>query len=159
MIMLFFCLYRRYDARMDVTESDHKPVRCKFNVDIARVERSIRRQELGILLQSNDDIRSSLEALRFVPETTVNTNRILLQNQDTFNFKITNRSGEDIVFYQIICEGQSTLSEGEVASEYHQRGSLGFPRWLEVSLAFPSKKKKLSVMARKKEVIVRVLEI
>ncbi|KAL6578201.1 hypothetical protein OROMI_010529 [Orobanche minor] len=125
----------QYDACMDVTESDHKPVRCKFNVDIARVERSIRRQELGILLQSNDDIRSSLEALRLVPETTVNTNRISLQNQDTFNFKITNRSGEDIVFYQIICEGQSTLNEGEVASEYHPRGSLGFPRWLEVTPA------------------------
>ncbi|GFP87143.1 type i inositol 1 4 5-trisphosphate 5-phosphatase 12 [Phtheirospermum japonicum] len=28
----------QYDARMDVTESDHKPVRCKFNVDIARVD-------------------------------------------------------------------------------------------------------------------------
>ncbi|KAI3459867.1 hypothetical protein Pfo_016530 [Paulownia fortunei] len=124
-----------YEARMDVTESDHKPIRCKFNVDIAHVDRSVRRQELGKLLQSNDNIRSNLEALRFVPETTVTTNRILLQNQDTFNLKITNRSGEDMVFFQIICEGQSTINEGEVASDYRPRGSLGFPRWLEVTPA------------------------
>ncbi|KAK6116781.1 hypothetical protein DH2020_049514 [Rehmannia glutinosa] len=110
-------------------------LQCKFNVDIARVDRSVRRQELGKLLQSNDNIRSSLEALRFVPETSVNTNKILLQNQDTFNLKITNRSGEDMVFFQIICEGQSTISEDEVASEYHPRGSFGFPRWLEVTPA------------------------
>ncbi|KAL0368718.1 UNVERIFIED_CONTAM: Type I inositol polyphosphate 5-phosphatase 12 [Sesamum calycinum] len=83
----------QYEARMDVIESDHKPVRCKFDVDIAHVDRSVRRQEFGKILQSNDAIRSNLEALRFVPETTVNTNRIQLQNQDTFNLKITNRSG------------------------------------------------------------------
>ncbi|KAK4421942.1 Type I inositol polyphosphate 5-phosphatase 12 [Sesamum alatum] len=125
----------QYEARMDVTESDHKPVRCKFDVDIAHVDRSVRRQEFGKILQSNDAIRSNLEALRFVPETTVNTNRIQLQNQDTFNLKITNRSGEDMVFFQIICEGQSITKEDEVASEYRPRGSLGFPRWLEVSPA------------------------
>lgn len=117
---------------MDVTESDHKPVRCKFNVDIAHVDRSVRRQEFGEILQSNDNIRSNLEALRFVPETSVNTNRIVLQNQDTSSLKITNRSGEDMVFFQIICEGQSTINEDEVASNYRPRGSLGFPRWLEV---------------------------
>ncbi|CAA0838705.1 Type I inositol 1-4-5-trisphosphate 5-phosphatase 13 [Striga hermonthica] len=120
-----------YDARMDVIESDHKPVRCKFNLEIARVDRSIRRHAMGELLRSNDDIKSSFEALRFVPETTVSTNRIVLQNQDKFSLKITNRSGQDMVFYQIVCEGQSTISEDEVASEYHPRGSLGFPRWLE----------------------------
>ncbi|KAG8375862.1 hypothetical protein BUALT_Bualt09G0003200 [Buddleja alternifolia] len=125
----------QYEARMDVTESDHKPVRCKFDVDIARVDRSVRREEHGKILQTNDTIRSNLEALRFVPETIVNTNRITLQNQDIFNLKITNRSGEDMVFYQIICEGQSTIKEDEILSDYRPRGSLGFPRWLEVTPA------------------------
>ncbi|KAL8030521.1 hypothetical protein ABFX02_14G291300 [Erythranthe guttata] len=125
----------QYEARMDVTESDHKPVRCKFNVDIAHVDRSLRREELGKILQSNNNIRSNLEALRFVPETSVNTNKIKLKNQDTFNLKITNKSGEDMVFFHIICEGQATINEDSVASEYHPRGSLGFPRWLEVTPA------------------------
>ncbi|KAK4482609.1 hypothetical protein RD792_009773 [Penstemon davidsonii] len=124
-----------YEARMDVTESDHKPVRCKFNVDIARIDRSVRRQEFGKILKSNEIIKSNLEALRFVPETNVSANRIVLQNQDTFNLKITNRSGEETAFFQVLCEGQSTIKEDEGALDYRPRGSLGFPRWLEVTPA------------------------
>ncbi|KAK6138629.1 hypothetical protein DH2020_027615 [Rehmannia glutinosa] len=125
----------QYEACMEVTESDHKPVRCKLNVDIAHVDKSVRRQEFGKILESNETIRSNLEALRFVPETNVSTNRISLQNQDTFNLKITNRSGEEMVFYQIICEGQSTIKEDEATPDYRPRASHGFPRWLEVTPA------------------------
>lgn len=117
---------------MDVTESDHKPVRCKLNVDIAHVDKSVRRQEFGRILETNETIRSSLEALRFVPETTVSTDKIVLQNQDTVNLKITNRSGEETVFFQIFCEGQCTVKEEEETPTYRSRGLLGFPRWLEV---------------------------
>lgn len=119
---------------MDVTESDHKPVRCKLNVDIAHVDRSVRRQEFGKILESNEHIRPHVEALRFVPGTSLNTNKILLNNQDTISFNITNQSKEHTAFYQIQCLGQSAVNENEVASEYRPRGSLGFPRWLEVRL-------------------------
>ncbi|CAA0839334.1 Endonuclease/exonuclease/phosphatase family protein [Striga hermonthica] len=124
-----------YEACMDVTESDHKPVRCKLNVDIAHVDKSVRRLEFGKIIHTNDAIRSNLEALRFVPETIVSANRISLQNQDTFNLKLTNRSGEEMVFYQIICEGQSTIKENEAEIDYRPRASYGFPRWLEVTPA------------------------
>ncbi|KAL0383819.1 UNVERIFIED_CONTAM: Type I inositol polyphosphate 5-phosphatase 12 [Sesamum calycinum] len=60
----------QYEARMDVIESDHKPVRCKLNVDIAYIDKSVRRQEFGRILHTNDAIKGYLEALRFVPETT-----------------------------------------------------------------------------------------
>ncbi|KAH6786163.1 Endonuclease/exonuclease/phosphatase family protein [Perilla frutescens var. hirtella] len=125
----------QYEARMDVTESDHKPVRCKLNVDIAHVDRSVRRQEFGKILESHESIKPYLEAMRFVPETSLNTNKILLNNQDTITFNITNQSKEHTAFYQIICQGQSTINENEVTSEYRPRGSLGFPRWLEVTPA------------------------
>ncbi|KAL7145675.1 hypothetical protein ABFS83_07G102600 [Erythranthe nasuta] len=125
----------QYEACMDVTESDHKPVRCKLNLDIAHVDKSVRRQEFGTILQTNETIRSNLEVLRFVPETNVSTNKISLQNQDTFNLKITNKSGEETVFYHILCEGQSTIKEEEETPDYRPRGSLGFPRWLEVTPA------------------------
>ncbi|XP_057777010.1 type I inositol polyphosphate 5-phosphatase 13-like isoform X2 [Salvia miltiorrhiza] len=125
----------QYEARMDVTESDHKPVRCKLNVDIAHVDRSVRRQEFGKILESNESIKPHLEALRFVPETSLNTNKILLNNQDTISFNITNMSKEHSAFYQILCQGQATVNENEVASEYRPRGWLGFPRWLEVTPA------------------------
>ncbi|XP_051118075.1 type I inositol polyphosphate 5-phosphatase 12-like isoform X2 [Andrographis paniculata] len=121
-----------YGACMDVTESDHKPVRCKFHLEIAHVDRSIRREEFGTILQSNDNIRSSREALRFVPETSISAERITLQNHESSGLKITNRSGKDIVFFEIRCLGQSIAAEDEVASDVLPRGALGLPRWLEV---------------------------
>ncbi|KAG6422898.1 hypothetical protein SASPL_113280 [Salvia splendens] len=99
----------QYEARMDVTESDHKP--------------------------SNESIRPHLDALRFVPETSLNTSKILLNNQDTISFIIINQNKEHAAFYEIVCLGQTTISENEVISDYRPRGSLGFPRWLEVTPA------------------------
>nr|XP_027120743.1 type I inositol polyphosphate 5-phosphatase 12-like [Coffea arabica] len=125
----------QYEAIMDVTESDHKPVRCKLNVDISHVDRSIRRQEFGRIFESNANVRACLDELRFVPETIVSTDRIVLQNQDTFNLRIANKSGKDNAFFQIACEGQSTIKEDEQPSGYRPRGSFGLPRWLEVTPA------------------------
>ncbi|KAH7833519.1 hypothetical protein Vadar_007128 [Vaccinium darrowii] len=125
----------QYEACMEVTESDHKPVRCKLNLDIARVDRSVRRQEVGNIVKSSDKIRTLLQELCYVPDTVVSTNNITLQNQHSSIIKITNRSGADNAIFQIICEGQSTIKEDEQPSDYHPRGCFGFPRWLEVSPA------------------------
>lgn len=126
-------MFNRYDACMDVTESDHKPVHCKFHVKIAHVDRSERRQVFGEILKSNvKTINSTLEEFRHVPETTVSTENIVLQNQDTCLLKITNGSATEKAIYKIICEGQSTVKEDGDSSDYRLRGSFGFPRWLEV---------------------------
>lgn len=129
-------LHDRYEGCMEVTESDHKPVRCKFNIELAHIDRSVRRQEFGKVFQNNDRIRSVLNELRYVPETNISTSQIVLQNKDTFSLQISNKSREDMVLFQITCSGQSTTKEDTQASEYHPRGSLGFPRWLEVILHF-----------------------
>lgn len=121
---------------MDVTDSDHKPVRCIFSIDIARVDESVRRQEFGEIMRSNEKIKIILEELCKVPETIVSTNNIIIQNLDTSILRITNKSGKNDAFYEIICEGQSTVKEDGQASDHHPRGSFGFPRWLEVS-SFP----------------------
>ncbi|XP_016471124.1 type I inositol polyphosphate 5-phosphatase 13-like [Nicotiana tabacum] len=125
----------QYEACMEVTESDHKPVRCKFNVEIAHVDRSVRRQEFGKIFQCNEKIKSSLQEFRYIPETIVSTSQIVLQNQDTYSLRISSRSREDKLFFQITCGGQSTVKEDEQQSEYRSRGSFGFPRWLEVTPA------------------------
>ncbi|XP_049358822.1 type I inositol polyphosphate 5-phosphatase 12-like isoform X1 [Solanum verrucosum] len=125
----------QYEGCMEVTESDHKPVRCKFNIELAHIDRSVRRQEFGKVFQNNDRIRSVLNELRYVPETNISTSQIVLQNNDTFSLQISNKSREDRVLFQITCSGQSTTKEDRQASEYHPRGSLGFPRWLEVTPA------------------------
>ncbi|OIT01920.1 PREDICTED: type I inositol polyphosphate 5-phosphatase 12-like isoform X2 [Nicotiana attenuata] len=125
----------QYEGCMEVTESDHKPVRCKFDVELAHIDRSVRRQEFGNIFQNNDRIKSILEELHYIPETDVSTTQIVLQNQDTFSLKISNRSREDKVLFQLTCCGQSAAKEDGQASEYHPRGSFGFPRWLEVTPA------------------------
>lgn len=125
-------LFNRYDACMDVTDSDHKPVRCKFNVKISHVDRSIRRKEFGVVMTSNEKIRSILEDLCDVPEATVSPNSLVLQNLDTSLLLITNRSTKDKAIYKITCEGQSIVKNDGQAPDYSPRGGFGFPRWLEV---------------------------
>ncbi|XP_024928854.3 type I inositol polyphosphate 5-phosphatase 12 isoform X2 [Ziziphus jujuba] len=124
----------QYEARMDVTDSDHKPVRCKFSVQICYVDRSVRRKEFGEIFTGNETIQSLLKDSYYVPETIVNTDNIMLQNQDTFSLRITNKCSKDIAIFKIICQGQSTIKDGE-DREYHPRGCFGFPRWLEVTPA------------------------
>ncbi|KAK4254788.1 hypothetical protein QN277_007884 [Acacia crassicarpa] len=124
----------QYDACMDVTDSDHKPVRCKFNLKIARVDRSIRRKELGKIMTSNEKIKSMLEGLNCVPETIVSPNNIVLENQEMSFLYITNKSMKDKAIYRITCERQYTVATSEEAP-YNPRGAFGFPRWLEVTPA------------------------
>ncbi|CAN1121317.1 Type II inositol polyphosphate 5-phosphatase 15 [Linum perenne] len=122
----------QYDACMDVTDSDHKPVRCVFSVDIAKVDESVRRQELGDIMNSNVEIRSILNELSRIPETIVSTNNILLQSLDRTILRITNKSEQFEARYQIVCEGESTVDEDGQARDHHPRGSFGFPQWLQV---------------------------
>ncbi|EOA39519.1 hypothetical protein CARUB_v10008138mg [Capsella rubella] len=124
-----------YEACMDVIESDHKPVRCKFHATIAHVDKSVRRQELGKIIRSNEKIQSIFEDLRLVPEITVSTNNIVLQSQDTVILTITNNSTTSKAIFNILCAGQAIVKDDGEDSDYNPRGSFGLPRWLEVSPA------------------------
>ncbi|KAI3411704.1 IPPc domain-containing protein [Psidium guajava] len=125
----------RYEACMDVTDSDHKPVRCMFNVDIAQVDESARRQEFAEVVAQNERIKTTLKGLFMIPETIVSTNNIILQNQYPSTLRITNKSGKSDAFFQIICEGVSMIKDDGQALDHHPRGSFGFPQWLRVSPA------------------------
>ncbi|RID52400.1 hypothetical protein BRARA_H02997 [Brassica rapa] len=124
-----------YEACMDVTESDHKPVRCKFHATIAHVDKSVRRQELGNIIRTNEKIKSIFEDLKFVPETSVSTNSIVLQSQDTVVLTITNTSTTNKAMFSIICGGTTFVKDDGEESDYTPRGSFGLPRWLEVTPA------------------------
>uniref|UniRef100_A0A0D3DJ16 MSP domain-containing protein n=1 Tax=Brassica oleracea var. oleracea TaxID=109376 RepID=A0A0D3DJ16_BRAOL len=124
-----------YEACMDVTESDHKPVRCKFHATIAHVDKSVRRQELGNIIRTNEKIKSIFEDLKFVPETSVSNNSIVLQSQDTVILTITNTSTTNKAMFSIICGGITFVKDDGEESDYTPRGSFGLPRWLEVTPA------------------------
>lgn len=117
---------------MEVTDSDHKPVRCKFNLQISHADRSVRRKEFGDIVKSNEKVKSIFEELLYIPETTVSTNTIILQNQESSLFYITNKCLKDEATFRIISEGQSSIKDEGEARDYHPRGAFGFPRWLEV---------------------------
>lgn len=121
---------------MDVTESDHKPVRCKIHANIAHTDKSVRRQEMGKIVKSNEKLRSMFEELKLVPETSVSTNSILLQSQDTFIFTITNKSNSSRAIFNILCKGQTIGRDDGEDPENHSRGTFGLPRWLEVFILF-----------------------
>ncbi|CAH9137694.1 unnamed protein product [Cuscuta epithymum] len=123
----------QYEACMDVTDSDHKPVRCIFSIRIARVDESVRRQEYGEIIRSNEKIKSLLKEVYEVPEVVVSTNNIILQNMDASILRITNKCGMGIALYEIVCEGETTIRGDVQPFDHRPRGSFGFPRWLEVS--------------------------
>lgn len=124
-----------YEACMEVTDSDHKPVRCKFNIQISHADRSVRRKEFGDIIKSNEKVRSIFEELLYIPETVVSTNTIILQNQESSVFCITNKCLKDDVTFRIISEGQSSIKDEGDVRDYHPRGAFGFPRWLELTPA------------------------
>jgi hypothetical protein len=121
---------------MDVTDSDHKPVRCTFSIDIARVDELIRRQEFGKIIESNEKVCSFLRELHFVPDTIVSTNNIILENQEDVILRITNNCETSKAAFEILCEGQSIRKQDGTKSELLLRASFGFPLWLEVELLF-----------------------
>lgn len=117
---------------MDVTDSDHKPVRCIFNLEIAHIDQMVWRQEFGRLLASHEKIRPFLEEYNIVPETIVSTNNIILQNQDFSILRITNKRDKHDASFEIICEGQFTMKDNGSPSELCAKGCFGFPNWLQV---------------------------
>ncbi|KAI3866107.1 hypothetical protein MKW92_009417 [Papaver armeniacum] len=127
----------KYEAVMEVTDSDHKPVRNIMSVDIAHADESIRRKEYGEIIQTNEKIMSMLEESYVVPETVVNSTNILLSNQDKFILRITNKCSKDTAIFEIVCTAHFTVKEeeDEASDQQSTKGSFGFPRWLEVNPA------------------------
>ncbi|MCL7035236.1 hypothetical protein MKW94_020963 [Papaver nudicaule] len=128
----------QYEAVMEVTDSDHKPVRNIMSVDIAHTDESIRRKEYGEIIQTNETVKSMLEESYVVPETVVNTTNIVLSNQDKAILRITNKCSKDNAIFEIICISHSTVKEeeeDEASDQQTTKGSFGFPRWLEVNPA------------------------
>ncbi|MCI03163.1 type I inositol-145-trisphosphate 5-phosphatase, partial [Trifolium medium] len=82
-----------YEACMDVTDSDHKPVRCIFSTDIARVDEPIRRQEFGEILESNEKIKCLLKELYKIPETIIRESTVMEDQKKATNHQLRGSFG------------------------------------------------------------------
>ena len=125
LICLFFC---RYDSCMEATDSDHKPVKCVFNLDVAHVDKQTLRQKYGEIMTSNKKVLYLLQGLEAFPEVNISTNDIILQDQNLSVVKLQNRSTKELACFEII--GQTPNSSGTPFS--------GFPSWLKVGYCFVS---------------------
>uniref|UniRef100_A0A0D9VFY9 Inositol polyphosphate-related phosphatase domain-containing protein n=1 Tax=Leersia perrieri TaxID=77586 RepID=A0A0D9VFY9_9ORYZ len=114
-----------YDSCMEVTDSDHKPIKCVFNLDIAYVDKQAMRQKYGELMSSNSKVVHLLQDLEALPEVNINTTDIILRDQNPSVVKLQNRSTKDTACFEII--GQAPNVSGTHFS--------GFPTWLKVSPA------------------------
>ncbi|KAL8160324.1 hypothetical protein V2J09_001861 [Rumex salicifolius] len=123
-----------YEACMDVTESDHKPVRCKLSVRSAHVDRSIRRKEFGDIMKT-DKIKALVQELSHIPEIVVSCENITIHNQETTTLLLTNKSTKSMAFVHIVCEVQSIVNEDGETLNARTRGSFGLPAWIEVTPA------------------------
>ncbi|KAI0510480.1 hypothetical protein KFK09_011082 [Dendrobium nobile] len=124
-----------YEACMDVTDSDHKPVRCIFSSEIAHVDKTARRQKFGEILASHKKIKTLFKEYSIIPETVVSTSSIILQNQNTSVLRITNKSDKRKAGFEIVCRGQSTIRDEGSQYKLCTKGSFGFPSWLQVQPA------------------------
>uniref|UniRef100_A0A0A9ESE2 IP5PC-F immunoglobulin-like domain-containing protein n=1 Tax=Arundo donax TaxID=35708 RepID=A0A0A9ESE2_ARUDO len=110
---------------MEATDSDHKPVNCVFNLDIAHVDKQTKRRKYGEIMSSNKKVLYLLQGLEAFPDANISTSDIILQDQSHSVVKLQNRSAKEIACFEII--GQTMNSSGSHFS--------GFPAWLKVSPA------------------------
>lgn len=125
-----------YGACMDAVESDHKPVSCLFDVQVAVINEAARRWEYGKFLRSDPEALTLQKQIDVVPETLVNTTNLKLVDRTMSVLKLSNESAEKWAIYRFHCEGEpiETLSQSHLVEGKHGpcRGCNGLPFWLQV---------------------------
>jgi hypothetical protein len=107
---------------MEATDSDHKPVKCLFNLDVARLDKQAMREKYGEIMSSNKKVLHLLQGLEAFPEANISTDNIILQDQTPYVLKLQNRNTEGTACFEII--GEAPNSSGTHIA--------GFPTWLKV---------------------------
>lgn len=128
-----------YSAVMDAVESDHKPVSCLFDVEIAVINEAARRWEYGKFMRTDPEFSSFRKELDIVPGTVVNTNNLKLVDWNMSVLTVTYECGNNLALFNIYCEGKPTGAScpckgnhSDEAKNKSWRGCRGFPSWLQV---------------------------
>lgn len=118
-------MFSRYDSCMEATDSDHKPIKSVFNLDIAYVDKQTMRQKYVELMSSNNKVVHLLQELEAFPGVNINNSNIILQDRNPSVVKLQNRT-EVIACFEIIGQAPNLSSTHFSA----------FPAWLKVSQCF-----------------------
>lgn len=137
---VFVCC--RYDACIEASDSDHKPVRCLLDVDLAVIDEAGRRREFGDIMQRDQKVLAFVERCNVIPHTRLERNKIMLEGHSISTVLLTNDSKRSWTTFTVHCEGlhynnecpcQSYDDRERTSSQYFSRGAYGFPQWLQVS--------------------------
>ncbi|KAL2634417.1 hypothetical protein R1flu_005896 [Riccia fluitans] len=138
----------RYESVGEIHDSDHKPVRCQLKVDLSVIDETARRREYGEVMR-DPNIRSRLAALGYIPDCSVNTNRVSVDDVDRSSLILTNTDRQHRILYVVHCEalpsrGPCPCGEHNIKNlsprdsafrDQLPRAGFGFPDWLTVSPA------------------------
>lgn len=121
-----------YEACMATVESDHKPVSCLLDVQVAVINEAARRWEYGRFLRTDPEALTMQNQINIVPETVVHMNNVVLVNRTKATLEISNESAEETALFSIHCEGEpiGSLSQNQLFERKH--GTCGLPFWLQV---------------------------
>ncbi|GJN21060.1 hypothetical protein PR202_gb08506 [Eleusine coracana subsp. coracana] len=123
------CSISQYDSCMEATDSDHKPVKCVFNLDITHVDKQTMRQKYGEIMNSNKKVLYLLQGLEALPEVNIGASDIILQDQSPSIVKLENRSAVEVSpAVGIIYAGRTvevTLQHGELRSQDYVTAASG----------------------------------
>ncbi|GJM85014.1 hypothetical protein PR202_ga00741 [Eleusine coracana subsp. coracana] len=118
-----------YDSCMEASDSDHKPVKCVFNLDITHVDKQTMRQKYGEIMSSNKKLLYLLQGLEALPEVNIGASGIILQDQSPSTVKLENRSTIEVSpALGIIYPGRAvevTLQHGELRSQDYVTAASG----------------------------------
>lgn len=151
----------RYDCCLETVESDHKPVRCLLELEVASVQDGARRAAFANLLRSSQVAQLLSAALPF-PDTSLSPARIDLSFSAKSTLHLSNHSSGAPAVFSVFCLGDVGAGKGGVscACGGHRQGradgglagsagakllrskeggtlalrpNAGLPLWLEVS--------------------------
>lgn len=135
----------RYDACMEALDSDHKPVQCLLDVDLAILDEAARRREYGDIMMNDQKVLGYLEQSNVMPQTRVNRNSIVFENSKA-DLIVTNDSKLSNTTFMVRCDGlyigedcpcgnhRSNKTSTNKANIL--RGGNGFPQWLQVGVSY-----------------------
>eukprot|EP00850_Spirogloea_muscicola_P011526 SM000072S21160 [mRNA] locus=s72:58403:64831:- [translate_table: standard] len=130
----------RYDACMGVIDSDHKPVFCLLDVEMAVVDDAAQREQYGNVLRTDPMVVGALQQAELVPSATVSCRRLLLSGGSPSRVMIANTSPSDCAIFEICSDGDPTPTSCQCGNEDHgvlsaakgPKAGGGLPNWLQV---------------------------
>lgn len=95
----------RYDACIEASDSDHKPVRCLLDVDLPVIDEAGWRREFGDIMQRDQKVPAFVERCNVIPHTRLEKNKIMLEGHSISTVLLTNDSKRSWTTFTVRCEG------------------------------------------------------